>query len=111
LGEGLTLSEREVLLLLTAGFLNEAIAHELVVAVAIIKRHVSNIMRKVGVQSRLAAIARARPSPYPSDHRRASRRKQRPTLGMSAVILFTKYTCPTSLFLPSRHHARVSAVH
>jgi LuxR family transcriptional regulator, maltose regulon positive regulatory protein len=57
-----TLTEREleVLRLLAAGYSNQTIAHELVVAVGTVKRHVSNIASKLGVQSRLQAVARAR---------------------------------------------------
>ena len=59
-GEVLTEREREVLQLLVQGYSNQAIAQELVVAVGTVKRHVSNIMSKLGVQSRLEAVARAR---------------------------------------------------
>jgi LuxR family maltose regulon positive regulatory protein len=59
-GEVLTEREKEVLRLLAAGRSNQAIAQELVVAVGTVKRHVSNIMSKLGVQSRLEAAARAR---------------------------------------------------
>jgi LuxR family maltose regulon positive regulatory protein len=58
--EPLTDREREVLRLLAAGRSNQAIAEELVVAVGTVKRHVSNIMSKLGVQSRLEAVAHAR---------------------------------------------------
>ena len=58
--EPLTEREREVLRLLAAGRSNQAIAKELVVAVGTVKRHVSNIMDKLQVQSRLEAAARAR---------------------------------------------------
>jgi LuxR family maltose regulon positive regulatory protein len=50
----------EVLRLLAMGRSNQAIARELVVAMGTVKRHVSNIMGKLGVQSRLEAVARAR---------------------------------------------------
>jgi LuxR family maltose regulon positive regulatory protein len=59
-GEALTEREREVLRLLAAGRSNQAIADELVVAVGTVKRHVSNIIGKLEVQSRLEAAARAR---------------------------------------------------
>jgi LuxR family maltose regulon positive regulatory protein len=59
-GEQLTERELQVLRLLAAGHSNQAIAQELVVAVGTVKRHVSNIMSKLGVQSRLEAAARAR---------------------------------------------------
>jgi LuxR family maltose regulon positive regulatory protein len=59
-GESLTPRELEVLHLLAAGKSNQAIAHELVVEIGTVKRHVSNIMDKLQVQSRLEAVARAR---------------------------------------------------
>jgi ATP/maltotriose-dependent transcriptional regulator MalT len=59
-GEVLTARELEVLHLLVAGRSNQAMAEELVVAVGTVKRHVSNIMSKLRVQSRLEAVARAR---------------------------------------------------
>jgi LuxR family transcriptional regulator, maltose regulon positive regulatory protein len=59
-GEVLTERELEVLRLLVAGYSNQAIAQELIVAVGTVKRHVSNIMSKLGVQSRLEAVACAR---------------------------------------------------
>ncbi len=49
-----------MLRLLATGRSNQAIAKELVVAVGTVKRHVSNIMDKLHVQSRLEAVARAR---------------------------------------------------
>jgi LuxR family maltose regulon positive regulatory protein len=60
LGESLTAREMEVLRLLAAGSSNQAIARELVVEIGTVKRHVSNIMDKLQVQSRLEAVARAR---------------------------------------------------
>ena len=59
-GEVLTERELEVLRLLVAGRSNQAIADELVVAVGTVKRHVNSILGKLGVQSRLEAVARAR---------------------------------------------------
>jgi len=58
--EPLTERERAVLRLLTAGRSNKQIAQELVVAPGTVKRHVSSILRKLQVTSRLAAVARAR---------------------------------------------------
>ncbi len=58
--EVLTERELEVLRLLAAGRSNQAIAEELVVAIGTVKRHVSNIMGKLQVESRLEAVARAR---------------------------------------------------
>jgi LuxR family maltose regulon positive regulatory protein len=60
LGESLTAREMEVLRLLAAGSSNQAIARELVVELGTVKRHVSNIMDKLQVQSRLEAVVRAR---------------------------------------------------
>ncbi|CAA9291859.1 MAG: Transcriptional activator of maltose regulon, MalT [uncultured Chloroflexia bacterium] len=58
--EVLTEREQEVLRLLAAGRSNQAIAEELVVAIGTVKRHVSNILGKLQVESRLEAAARAR---------------------------------------------------
>jgi LuxR family maltose regulon positive regulatory protein len=58
--EPLTPRELEVLRLLAAGRSNQAIADELVVAVGTVKRHVNSLCSKLGVPSRLAAVARAR---------------------------------------------------
>lgn len=59
-GESLTPRELEVLHLLAVGRSNQAIAQELVVEIGTVKRHVSNIMDKLQVQSRLEAVTRAR---------------------------------------------------
>jgi LuxR family maltose regulon positive regulatory protein len=58
--EPLTARELDVLRLLGAGLSNQAIAQELVVAVGTVKRHIANILSKLQVDSRLAAVARAR---------------------------------------------------
>ena len=58
--EPLTEREREVLRLLAAGYSNQAIADELILAMGTVKRHVNNIMTKLQAQSRLQAVARAR---------------------------------------------------
>jgi LuxR family maltose regulon positive regulatory protein len=60
MGEWLTEREVEVLRLLAAGGSNQTIARVLVVEVGTVKRHVSNILGKLQVQSRLEAVARAR---------------------------------------------------
>ncbi|NTV64470.1 MAG: hypothetical protein HGA65_13160, partial [Oscillochloris sp.] len=60
LPEPLSEREREVLRLLAAGRSNRAIAEALVVTVGTVKRHVSNLMGKLGADSRLAAVARGR---------------------------------------------------
>ena len=57
--EPLTQRELEVLRLLAGGASNKDIARELVLATGTAKRHVSNILSKLGVQSRTQAISRA----------------------------------------------------
>jgi LuxR family maltose regulon positive regulatory protein len=59
LAEPLTRREREVLRLLMRGATNQEIAGELVISVATAKKHVSNLLGKLGVKSRSHAIARA----------------------------------------------------
>jgi LuxR family maltose regulon positive regulatory protein len=58
--EPLTEREQEVLRLLVAGASNQQIAAELVISLATVKKHVSNLLGKLGVASRTQAIARAR---------------------------------------------------
>lgn len=60
LPEQLNPRELEVLILLTAGYSNRAIAEQLVIAVSTVKWHTNNIYRKLQVESRTQAIARAR---------------------------------------------------
>lgn len=60
LPEALSGREREVLSLLAAGFSNQQIAERLVISLHTAKRHVKNILAKLGVTSRLSAVARAR---------------------------------------------------
>jgi len=57
--EPLTGRELEVLRLLAAGRSTSAIAQELIVSEGTVKRHVSNLMGKLDVHSRLEAVARA----------------------------------------------------
>jgi LuxR family maltose regulon positive regulatory protein len=56
----LTPREREVLRHVAAGESNQEIAQQLVLTLATVKRHVSNIFDKLGVTSRTQAVARAR---------------------------------------------------
>jgi LuxR family maltose regulon positive regulatory protein len=58
--EPLTAREREVLQLLVDGASNREIAHQLVLSVNTVKKHVYNICGKLGVKSRAQAIAQAR---------------------------------------------------
>lgn len=60
LAEPLTEREREVLRLLLEGASNREIARRLVLSVNTVKRHVYNLCGKLGVQSRIQAIIRAR---------------------------------------------------
>jgi LuxR family maltose regulon positive regulatory protein len=60
LPEPLTRREQEILRLLVAGASNQEIATQLVISLATVKKHVSNLLGKLGVQSRTQAIARAR---------------------------------------------------
>jgi LuxR family maltose regulon positive regulatory protein len=56
----LTKREEEVLALIAAGYSNKQIAGELVISLGTVKRHISNIYRKLGVRRRTQAVARAR---------------------------------------------------
>lgn len=58
--EPVSAREMEVLQLLADGSSNQDIAHELVIAVPTVKRHLGNIFRKLTAQSRTQAVARAR---------------------------------------------------
>jgi LuxR family transcriptional regulator, maltose regulon positive regulatory protein len=60
LAEPLTGRELEVLRLLAAGRSNQRIAHDLVVALDTVKRHVTHILGKLGAANRTEAVARAR---------------------------------------------------
>ena len=57
--ETLTERETEVLRLLAAGYVNKEIARELVIGEKTVKTHVSNILAKLGVQSRTQAALHA----------------------------------------------------
>jgi LuxR family maltose regulon positive regulatory protein len=58
--EPLTDREAEVLRLLAAGRSNQRIAHELVVALDTVKKHVTHVLGKLGAANRTEAVARAR---------------------------------------------------
>jgi LuxR family maltose regulon positive regulatory protein len=58
--EPLSQRELEVLRLIAAGYANREIADELVIALGTVKKHISNIYGKLGVQSRTQAIAKGR---------------------------------------------------
>src|SRR5262249_35849874 len=52
--------ELEVLRLLAAGKSNQRIAHDLVVALDTVKKHVTHVLGKLGAANRTEAVARAR---------------------------------------------------
>ncbi len=58
----LTDREREVLLMMTGGASNEAMAEALAISPHTVRTHVQNLLGKLGVQNRLAAAAVARRS-------------------------------------------------
>ena len=58
--EPLTDREVEVLRLLAAGRSNQRIAHELVVTLNTVKKHVTHVLAKLGAANRTEAVARAR---------------------------------------------------
>ncbi len=58
--EPLTGRELEVLRLLAAGKSNQRIAHDLVVALDTVKKHVTHLLGKLGAANRTEAVARAR---------------------------------------------------
>lgn len=57
--EPLSAREVEVIRLLAVGFSNQQIADELVVALSTVRTHTKHIYRKLGVQGRVRAVARA----------------------------------------------------
>ena len=60
LAEPLTDRELDVLRLLAAGKSNQRIAHDLVVALDTVKKHVTHILGKLDAANRTEAVARAR---------------------------------------------------
>jgi LuxR family maltose regulon positive regulatory protein len=57
LAEPLTTREVEILKLIEAGNSNQEISEQLVISIATVKRHISNIYTKLGVKSRTQALA------------------------------------------------------
>jgi DNA-binding NarL/FixJ family response regulator len=57
--EPLTLRELDVLALLARGYSNARVAEELVLSPNTVRTHVQNILRKLGVRSKLAAVSLA----------------------------------------------------
>ena len=60
LAEPLSERELEVLQLLAQGASNQEIAQELIIAYDTVKRHVSHIFSKLGVNNRVQAVRQAR---------------------------------------------------
>jgi LuxR family maltose regulon positive regulatory protein len=58
--EPLSERELEVLQLMASGASNQDIAGELIIAFTTAKKHVSNIIRKLGVENRTQAVAKGR---------------------------------------------------
>ena len=58
--EQLTMREHEILALITSNMSNREIADELVVTLATVKWHITQLYKKLGVRSRVQAIVRAR---------------------------------------------------
>jgi LuxR family maltose regulon positive regulatory protein len=58
--EPLSERELEVLRWVAAGYSNQEIAQELVIAVSTVKKHIYNIFGKLEVESRTQAVARAK---------------------------------------------------
>jgi ATP/maltotriose-dependent transcriptional regulator MalT len=59
----LTRREREVMEFLAEGHSNAEIASALWIAPTTVRKHLENIYAKLGVRTRTAAVARARPRP------------------------------------------------
>jgi DNA-binding CsgD family transcriptional regulator/tetratricopeptide (TPR) repeat protein len=70
---GLTQREAEILLLLSSGLRNAAIARRLFVSTKTVDHHVSTILAKLGVPSRAEAVAMVRNPPSPSASEKTGR--------------------------------------
>ncbi|MFN8423313.1 MAG: helix-turn-helix transcriptional regulator, partial [Anaerolineae bacterium] len=57
---GLSTREREVLGLVADGLTNQEIAEQLVISIATVKRHLTNVYGKLGADGRTRAVALAR---------------------------------------------------
>jgi LuxR family maltose regulon positive regulatory protein len=56
----LTVRQLDILRLIAAGYSNQAVADQLVLSLATVKSHVVHIMNRLGVSSRMEAVAKAR---------------------------------------------------
>jgi DNA-binding NarL/FixJ family response regulator len=65
--DALSVREREVLELLACGLTADAIAARIFVSVATVRTHIQAVLRKLGVSSQLAAVARVRESGWAFD--------------------------------------------
>jgi LuxR family maltose regulon positive regulatory protein len=74
LRESLSSREREVLALLEQGYTNPQVAEHLYVSLATVKKHVSNLLRKLGVPNRAEAVRKVRQA-RPSGPIKTSRQK------------------------------------
>ena len=59
-GQLLSIREYEILQLIARGYTNQQMAEQLVVSVGTVKTHINNMFRKLAVESRTQALARAR---------------------------------------------------
>lgn len=76
--ESLTAREAETLALLVDGLAAEAIAEKTFTSLATVRSHVRSILRKLGVNSQLAAVGLARRAGWPQSGRASSPGRPRP---------------------------------